>query len=226
MEGPRAHPRRPRARPSASVPPRQRRRGFDASADEVGVGAGDDATARAGSSAATAAAARCASKPASNSSAPSPSSPAIRSRSNRRPGALPLGRRYTPTAAMYTQWQPGVIAMVDFDGGAFHRGATITREHVQAVLRRVSGTDHRDGAAPRDHVDRSSSKRRPIASGASCWPAIAAHIHSPLGGQGLNLGPRRRDEPRLEARATVRGDAPDGLLDSYTAERRPIGARS
>jgi 2-polyprenyl-6-methoxyphenol hydroxylase-like FAD-dependent oxidoreductase len=42
---------------------------------------------------------------------------------------------------MYTQWQPGVIGMVNFDGGAFHRTKAITCEHVQAVLRRVSCTD-------------------------------------------------------------------------------------
>ncbi|HEY4015833.1 MAG TPA: FAD-dependent monooxygenase [Polyangiaceae bacterium] len=56
------------------------------------------------------------------------------------PEKLPLGRHYTPTG-MYTQWQPGVIAMVDFDGGAFHRTQPVTCEHVQSVLRRVSCTD-------------------------------------------------------------------------------------
>src|SRR5882724_5941526 len=56
------------------------------------------------------------------------------------PSILPLGRHYTK-AGMYTQWQPGVIAMVDFDGGASHRTRSVTCEHVQAVLRRVSCTD-------------------------------------------------------------------------------------
>lgn len=42
---------------------------------------------------------------------------------------------------MYTYAKPGTFAMVDFDGGAFHRTQPITLEHVQAVLRRVSGTD-------------------------------------------------------------------------------------
>ena len=56
------------------------------------------------------------------------------------PEKLPLGRHYTPTG-MYTQWQPGVIGLVDFDGGAFHRTEAITCEHVEAVLRRVSCTD-------------------------------------------------------------------------------------
>jgi 2-polyprenyl-6-methoxyphenol hydroxylase-like FAD-dependent oxidoreductase len=55
------------------------------------------------------------------------------------PSILPLGRHYTPTG-MYTQWQPGVFGLVDFDGGASHR-EELTCERVQTVLRRVSCTD-------------------------------------------------------------------------------------
>jgi 2-polyprenyl-6-methoxyphenol hydroxylase-like FAD-dependent oxidoreductase len=53
----------------------------------------------------------------------------------------------------------------------------------------------------------------------------AAHIHSPLGGQGLNLGLGDAMNLGWKLAATVRGIAPAGLLDSYTAERHPIGAR-
>jgi hypothetical protein len=53
----------------------------------------------------------------------------------------------------------------------------------------------------------------------------AAHIHSPLGGQGLNLGLGDAMNLGWKLAATVRGDAPDGLLDSYTTERHPVGAR-
>jgi hypothetical protein len=53
----------------------------------------------------------------------------------------------------------------------------------------------------------------------------AAHVHSPLGGQGLNLGLGDALNLGWKLAATLRGDAPDGLLDSYTAERHPIGAR-
>ncbi|MGF0524665.1 FAD-dependent monooxygenase, partial [Agrobacterium pusense] len=53
----------------------------------------------------------------------------------------------------------------------------------------------------------------------------AAHIHSPLGGRGLNLG--RGDAMNLgwKLAAEIRGDAPRGLLDSYTIERHPVGAQ-
>jgi 2-polyprenyl-6-methoxyphenol hydroxylase-like FAD-dependent oxidoreductase len=52
----------------------------------------------------------------------------------------------------------------------------------------------------------------------------AAHIHSPLGGQGLNLGLGDAMNLGWKLAATVRGDAPAGLLDSYCSERRPVGA--
>jgi hypothetical protein len=53
----------------------------------------------------------------------------------------------------------------------------------------------------------------------------AAHVHSPLGGQGLNLGLGDAMNLGWKLAATLRGDAPAGLLDTYTAERHPIGAR-
>jgi len=52
----------------------------------------------------------------------------------------------------------------------------------------------------------------------------AAHIHSPLGGQGLNLGLGDAMNLGWKLASTVRGHAPDGLLDSYGSERHPVGA--
>jgi 2-polyprenyl-6-methoxyphenol hydroxylase-like FAD-dependent oxidoreductase len=53
----------------------------------------------------------------------------------------------------------------------------------------------------------------------------AAHIHSPLGGQGLNLGLGDAMNLGWKLAATIRGQAPEGLLDTYYTERHPIGAR-
>ena len=53
----------------------------------------------------------------------------------------------------------------------------------------------------------------------------AAHIHAPLGGQGLNLGLGDAMNLGWKLAATIQGKSPAGLLDSYHAERHPIGAQ-
>jgi 2-polyprenyl-6-methoxyphenol hydroxylase-like FAD-dependent oxidoreductase len=52
----------------------------------------------------------------------------------------------------------------------------------------------------------------------------AAHVHFPMGGQGLNLGVADAMNLAWKLAAVLRGDAPDGLLDSYQQERAPIGS--
>ena len=53
----------------------------------------------------------------------------------------------------------------------------------------------------------------------------AAHIHYPAGGQGLNIGVQDAVNLGWKLAAVVRGRAPEGLLDSYHAERHPVGER-
>ncbi|MDH4743122.1 FAD-dependent monooxygenase [Sphingomonas sp. CBMAI 2297] len=141
------------------------------------------------------------------------------------PDALPPGRHYS-AAGMFTYAPPGTIAMVDFDGGAFHRTRPITPEHVQAVLRRVTGTEVTLRAlrlattwTDRAHQATAYRKGRVLLAG------DAAHIHSPLGGQGLNLGIGDAMNLGWKLAATIRGTAPASLLDSYAAERHPAGAK-
>lgn len=138
-------------------------------------------------------------------------------------GDLASGRHYTSTG-MYTFQAPGTVAMVDFDGGAGHRQPA-TLDHVQAVLRRVSGapvtlTGLTQAAAWTDRAFQVTAYRR----GRVLLAGDAAHIHSPLGGQGLNLGLGDAMNLGWKLAATIRGDAPDALLDSYQAERYPVGA--
>lgn len=140
------------------------------------------------------------------------------------PDALRPGRSYTPTG-MYTYAPPGVVAMADFDGGAYHRIQPITLDHVQAVLRRVSGVDVTVTALNQattwtDRACQATAYRR----GRVLLAGDAAHVHSPLGGQGLNLGLGDAMNLGWKLAATIRGDAPAGLLDTYFAERHPVGA--
>jgi 2-polyprenyl-6-methoxyphenol hydroxylase-like FAD-dependent oxidoreductase len=141
------------------------------------------------------------------------------------PDQLRLGRHYTP-AGMYTYARPGTIAMVDFDGGAFHRTEPITLEHVQTVLRRISGagitlTALRSATTWTDRACQATAYR----NGRVLLAGDAAHIHSPLGGQGLNLGLGDAMNLGWKLASTIQGNAPVGLLDSYLSERHPVGAR-
>ncbi|GAA3224964.1 FAD-dependent monooxygenase [Actinocorallia longicatena] len=52
----------------------------------------------------------------------------------------------------------------------------------------------------------------------------AAHIHPPIGGQGLNLGLQDAFNLGWKLAAHLGGRAPEGLLDTYEAERRPVAA--
>ncbi|MFD7626964.1 rifampin monooxygenase [Streptomyces sp. NPDC059851] len=52
----------------------------------------------------------------------------------------------------------------------------------------------------------------------------AAHVHPPAGGQGLNLGLQDAFNLGWKLAAEVGGWAPEGLLDSYQAERHPVAA--
>ncbi|MFK0162572.1 FAD-dependent monooxygenase [Rhizobium sp. NPDC090279] len=141
------------------------------------------------------------------------------------PHKLRVGRHYTATG-MYTFSPPGTISMADFDGGAFHRTEPITLDQVQAVLRHVSGTDITVTALKlattwTDRAYQATTYR----NGRVLLAGDAAHIHSPLGGQGLNLGLGDAMNLGWKLAATIRGEAPEGLLDSYSSERHPVGAQ-
>lgn len=142
------------------------------------------------------------------------------------PEKLAAGRNVTPRG-MYLQSQPGYLVMQDFDGGAFHHSQKpITREHVQEILRRISGTDVTvtSVAIATTWTDRA---RQAITyrEGRILLAGDAAHIHSPLGGQGLNLGLGDAMNLGWKLAATIREEAPKGLLDTYHNERHPVGAQ-
>jgi 3-(3-hydroxy-phenyl)propionate hydroxylase len=53
----------------------------------------------------------------------------------------------------------------------------------------------------------------------------AAHVHSPAGGQGLNIGVQDAVNLGWKLAQVVSGISSESLLDTYQAERHPIGAR-
>ncbi|MEU9973467.1 FAD-dependent monooxygenase [Streptomyces sp. NPDC051014] len=121
---------------------------------------------------------------------------------------------------------PGRILTVEFDGPPADRSAPVTAEELQAALRRVSGvpevTVHEVHSSTRftDNARQADTYRR----GRVLLAGDAAHVHSPFGGQGLNLGLGDAMNLGWKLAAVARGRAPESLLDSYTAERHPVGA--
>ncbi|MEV4116716.1 FAD-dependent monooxygenase [Nonomuraea sp. NPDC049695] len=135
------------------------------------------------------------------------------------------GFNLTPTGMYLQMPAEGHVGMLEFDGGAFDRSQRPTREHLQAVLRRVSGTDVTlsDVHLASSFTDR-AMQTTTYRQGRVLLAGDAAHIHSPLGAQGLNLGVGDAMNLGWKLAATVHGYAPDGLVDTYTRERHPIGA--
>jgi 3-(3-hydroxy-phenyl)propionate hydroxylase len=54
----------------------------------------------------------------------------------------------------------------------------------------------------------------------------AAHVHPPVGGQGLNIGMQDGVNLGWKLAQVIRGTSPETLLDTYHAERHPVGARA
>jgi hypothetical protein len=141
------------------------------------------------------------------------------------PEKLGPGRNLTATG-MYFQSQPGYLVMLEFDGGAAHSAEPATLEHVQEVLRRLSNTGVTISAlhAATTWTDR-ARQATTYRNGRILLAGDAAHIHSPLGGQGLNLGLGDAMNLGWKLAATIQKKAPEGLLDSYQTERHPMGAQ-
>ncbi|EOD63265.1 FAD-dependent monooxygenase, partial [Amycolatopsis vancoresmycina] len=120
---------------------------------------------------------------------------------------------------------PPRVHTVEFAAPPADRDAPVTAEEMQASLRRVSGTDVtvtrvHVGTRYADTTRQATSYRR----GRVFLCGDAAHVHSPAGGQGMNLGLGDAVNLGWKLALVARGAAPDSLLDTYQAERHPIGA--
>ncbi|MFF5506004.1 FAD-dependent oxidoreductase [Streptomyces roseolus] len=99
-------------------------------------------------------------------------------------------------------------------------------DEVRDLARRALGTDH--GMHDARWVSRFHSEERQAPAyrvGRVFLAGDAAHVHSPAGGQGMNTGLQDAANLSWKLAAVHRGEAPDpeALLDSYQAERHPVG---
>jgi rifampicin monooxygenase len=127
-------------------------------------------------------------------------------------GAMPLG--------------DGVYRIgVPADGVAEDRSVPPTFEEFRRQLRVIGGTDF--GVHSPRWLSRFGDATRlaeRYRTGRVFLAGDAAHIHPPAGGQGLNLGVQDAFNLGWKLAAEIDGWAPDGLLDSYHAERHPVAA--
>ncbi|WP_328472078.1 FAD-dependent monooxygenase [Actinoplanes sp. NBC_00393] len=100
----------------------------------------------------------------------------------------------------------------------------VTGDEMRDAFRRIAGSDLGMGE-PRWST-RFLSERRQAARyrvGRVFLAGDAAHVHSPLGGQGMNTGIQDAMNLGWKLAAAVHGTAAPGLLDTYQGERHPVG---
>ena len=110
-------------------------------------------------------------------------------------------------------------------GVAEDRSVPPTLEEFKQQLRAVAGTDF--GVHSPRWLSRFGDATRLAERyrvGRVLLAGDAAHVHPPIGGQGLNLGIQDAFNLGWKLAAEVNGWAPEGLLDSYHAERHPVAA--
>ncbi|WP_422739842.1 rifampin monooxygenase [Micromonospora sp. WMMD729] len=115
--------------------------------------------------------------------------------------------------------------LVPAEGVATDRAVPPTIEEFRQQLRAYAGTDF--GVHSPRWLSRFGDATRLAERyliGRVLLAGDAAHIHPPTGGQGLNLGIQDAVNLGWKLAAEVNGWAPDGLLDSYHAERHPVAA--
>ena len=107
-------------------------------------------------------------------------------------------------------------------------GATAepTLDDLRERLVAVYGTDY--GVHSPTFISRFTDATRQAAAyreGRVLLAGDAAHVHSPVGGQGLNTGVQDAVNLGWKLAQVVKQTSPDSLLDTYHAERHPVAAR-
>ncbi|MGY9068174.1 rifampin monooxygenase [Streptomyces sp. CAS3] len=115
--------------------------------------------------------------------------------------------------------------VVPADGVAEDRTAPPTLDEVRRQLRAIAGTDF-GIHAPRwlSRFGDGTRQAERYRVGRVLLAGDAAHVHPPMGGQGLNLGVQDAFNLGWKLAAEIEGWAPQGLLDTYERERHPVAA--
>ncbi|KAJ5717649.1 hypothetical protein N7488_003295 [Penicillium malachiteum] len=137
------------------------------------------------------------------------------------------GWQYTSTGVYVYGPMPGRVRTVEFDGPPADKNAIVTAEEMESSLRRVSGVDtiRITGISAGTRFTDNARQANTYQRGRVFLCGDAAHVHSPFSGQGLNLGLGDAVNLGWKLAAVACGRASEDLLETYTRERHPIGAR-
>ena len=119
----------------------------------------------------------------------------------------------------------GSVRVVLTEQGLEHASEPTLKDLSEALIA-VDGTDY--GVHSPKWISRFTDMTRQAASyrkGRVLLAGDAAHVHPPQGGQGLNTGVQDAVNLGWKLAQVIDGRSPDGLLDTYHAERHPVGAR-
>jgi 2-polyprenyl-6-methoxyphenol hydroxylase-like FAD-dependent oxidoreductase len=138
------------------------------------------------------------------------------------------GERVAGGMVMVLPLGPGRSRIIYFDREQPLRTSTqpITFQEVTEAFERLSGEDL-SGAVPlwvssTTDVSRQAATYR---SGRVLLAGDAAHIHLPIGAQGMSAGIQDAVNLGWKLALDIKGQAPDTLLDTYHSERHPVAAR-
>lgn len=149
-----------------------------------------------------------------------------------------LGVRHTPTGmhaigkveyevkdGQVVYGKGGKVGIMLTEASVEH-AAEPTLDDLRAGLIAVYGTDY--GVHSPTSITRFTDMTRQAAQyrkGRVLLAGDAAHVHSPVGGQGLNMGVQDAVNLGWKLAQVVKGTSPDSLLDTYHNERHPVAAR-
>lgn len=127
----------------------------------------------------------------------------------------------------------GAVVVLPFGDGWFRVGAWLLHEEagepgferIRTAFHRIAGTDYAM-SEPRWFSRFTAQRRqaRAYRAGRVFLAGDAAHVNSPIGGQGMNTGLQDAINLGWKIAARIAGWAPPWLLDSYHTERHPVGA--
>jgi 3-(3-hydroxy-phenyl)propionate hydroxylase len=131
----------------------------------------------------------------------------------------------TGTHALGRSEEAGRMGVVLVERETEHAGEPTLRDLSEALVG-IYGTDF--GVRNPTSISRFTDMSRQAAAYRDrriLLAGDAAHVHPPIGGQGLNIGVQDAMNLGWKLAQVVKGISPEILLDSYHAERHPVAAR-